>query len=164
MKLFTRLLLIGGLSAVATHGWAATATTTFTVTGTVVAACSVTAGGMSFGTTIPNPITANIDATSTITATCANGTPYTIALSAGGGPGATFATRFMTNGGSTMTYSLYTNAARTAVWGTGAAGSTVAAGTGNGAAQPITVWGRIPPQTVATAGAYTDTITVTITF
>jgi spore coat protein U-like protein len=164
MKWLMRNLLLFGLLAVAAPGWAATATTTFAVTGTVVPGCAVSATAMAFGASIPNPILANIDATSTVTATCATGTPWTIALSVGGGAGATFAVRRMTFGANTMTYSLFTNAARTIVWGNGTAGNVTVPGTGDGTAQPVTVFGRIPPQVVAASGAYADTITVTITF
>ena len=33
-----------------------------------------------------------------------------------------------------------------------------------GAAQPLTVYGRVPPQTTPSAGVYTDTVVVTITY
>lgn len=164
MKWLTRGLLACGLAAAAAQGWAATATTTFIVSGTVVPGCSVTATAMSFGAAIPNPITANIDAASTVTATCSTGTPWTVDLNVGTGAGATFAVRRMTSGGSTMNYSLYTNAGRTTVWGDGTGGTSEATGVGTGAGQAITVFGRIPPQALASSGAYTDTITVTILF
>jgi outer membrane usher protein len=38
------------------------------------------------------------------------------------------------------------------------------ASTGNGASQPFTVYGRVPPQTTPTPGAYSDTVTVTVTY
>ena len=164
MKSHLKLFVLCGLFVIATPGWTATATTTFAVSGTVVPGCTVAATAMSFGAAIPNPVIVNIEATSSVVATCSNGTPYTIALSAGGGAGATFAVRRMTSGANTMDYSLYTDATRASVWGNGTAGNVTVAGTGNGAAQAITVFGRIPPQTLAATGAYTDTITVTVTF
>ncbi|MCE3520182.1 spore coat protein U domain-containing protein, partial [Escherichia coli] len=35
---------------------------------------------------------------------------------------------------------------------------------GSGAAQPYTVYGRVPVQTTPAPGTYTDTITVTVTY
>ena len=164
MKTNLRIALVAcGLLGAASPLWAATATTTFAIGGTVVGLCSVSATALSFGTTIPDVVAANIDATTSINATCANTLPYTIALNAGGGTGATFAVRKMTSGANTMNYSLYTDSGHSNVWGDGTAGSVTSAGTGTGAAQTITVYGRIPPQTV-TPGVYNDTITVTITY
>jgi len=37
-------------------------------------------------------------------------------------------------------------------------------GTGTGAAQVLTVYGRIPANQTALIGNYTDTVTVTVTF
>jgi len=144
--------------------WAATATTTFGVSGTIVSTCTVTAAALDFGATIPTPINSNVDAASTVTATCSNTTPYTIALNAGTGTGATFAARKMTSGGNALTYSLFTDAGRTLVWGNGTAGSNLSNQTGNGAAQVINVFGRIPSGQTPPVGSYNDTITVTVTF
>ena len=164
MKRTQRALLICGLLGLSTSGWAATATTSFTVSGTVVPTCSVSAEALSFGGAIPNPINSNVDAQSNITATCSSGAAYTVALSAGNGAGATFAQRRLTSGPNTLNYSLYTDASRSIVWGDGTGGSSVFNGSGSGAAQAIPVYGRIPsPQSVPT-GAYSDTIVVTLTF
>jgi spore coat protein U-like protein len=62
-----------------------------------------------------------------------------------------------------VNYSLYSDSARNNVWGTTIGSNTVAA-TGNGAAQSYTVFGRIPAQTTPAPGAYTDTVTVTVTY
>jgi spore coat protein U-like protein len=48
-------------------------------------------------------------------------------------------------------------------WGQTIGTDTVAA-TGNGAAQPFTVFGQVPAQTTPSPGLYTDTITVTVTY
>jgi spore coat protein U-like protein len=60
-------------------------------------------------------------------------------------------------------YQLYSNAARTAVWGT-TIGTDTVAGTGNGNAQALTVYGRVPPQTTPPAAVYNDTVNVTVTY
>ena len=159
-----RMALIAcGMIAAAGPAWALTATTTFNVTGSVVGVCMVSVSNLSFGATIPAIITSNIDVSVNMSVTCASGTAYSVALSAGGGSGASFATRKLTSGANTMDYTLYTESGRTTVWGDGSGGSQIIQGTGTGVAQSIPVYGRIAPQSVA-VGAYTDTITVTMTY
>ncbi len=164
MKRFRRFLLLCGLLGLAAPVWSATATTTFVVSGTVVPTCAVSALPLSFGATIPNPINSNVDAQSTVTATCASGAAYTVALNAGSGAGATFPARRMTSGPNTLNYTLYTDAGRSTIWGDGSAGSILSNQSGTGSAQAITVYGRIPSGQSVPTGTYTDTITVTVTF
>jgi spore coat protein U-like protein len=103
------------------------------------------------------------DATGTLSVTCSNTTPYTVGLSAGGGAGATVASRRMTAAGVTVSYSLFRDAARTLVWGN-TAGTDALAGTGTGAAQSLTIYGRAPVQTTPAPAVYTDAVTVTVTY
>jgi spore coat protein U-like protein len=139
---------------------AATTTSTFQVTATVVATCTVASTDLAFG----NYTAVQADQTSTITVTCTNSTPYTVALGAGTFASATPTTRRMTGpAGATLAYSLYRDAARTLNWGQ-TVGTDTASGTGNGAAQAITVYGRIAAGQFVAPGAYADTITVTLTY
>ena len=97
----------------------------------------------------------------------AGGTPAGTAQGGGTaltGAGATFPARRMTSGGNTLVYTLFTDPGRGTVWGDGTGGSSLANGSGNGAAQAITVYGRIPSGQAVATGTYTDTITVTINF
>jgi spore coat protein U-like protein len=150
------LPLVGGVA------YAATATSTFTVDVTIQAQCLInSASNMSFGTR--GVLSANVDQTSTIVVQCTDTTTYDIGLDAGTGAGASVATRKLTGGGATIDYRLYSNAGRTTVWGNTVATDTVAA-TGNGAAQSYTVYGRIPAQTTPAPAAYSDTITITVTY
>lgn len=144
--------------------WAATATTTFAVSANVVPTCSVSAAAMNFGAAIPNPIASDVNATSTITATCSNGAGYTIALNGGTTAGGTVAIRRLAAGANTVNYTIYSDAGRTTVWGDGTLGTSVMNGAGSGAAQPITVYGRIPAGQAPGTGNFTDLVTVTITF
>lgn len=142
---------------------AATTSTTFQVKLTITAQCTiVNASALDFGTN--GVINSNIDQTSTLNVQCTNTTPYNIGLNAGVN-GGTVATRLMKGGPSneTIGYSLYTTSARTVVWGNTVLTDTVA-GTGNGAQQTYTIYGRVPPQTTPAAGNYLDTITVTVTY
>ena len=138
---------------------AATATTTFTVTATVQATCLISATSLAFGTYTG----VQVDATSTITVTCTNTTPWNIGLNAGTAPGATVTTRQMLNGAATLNYALFRDAARTLNWGNTVATDTLA-GTGSGAAQAQTVFGRVAGSQFPAPGGYADTITATVTF
>jgi spore coat protein U domain-containing protein, fimbrial subunit CupE1/2/3/6 len=141
---------------------AATATSTFTVTITLAATCTVASPNtLDFGT--QGILSANVDQTTTFTVTCTNTTTYNVGLDAGLGSGATVATRKMTGGAATVNYTLYSNPGRTTIWGN-TVGTDTVAGTGNGAAQTLTVYGRVPSQTTPAPATYTDTITVTVTY
>ena len=156
-----RPLVAVGLLGLAATASAQTASTNMSVSSTLSASCSVAASALSFGTQVPSPMTAAVDATATITATCTNGRAYTIGMGAGNGTGATEAVRKMTGSSGTVDYAIYSDSSRATVWGTG---NSAVALTGNGLAQPLTAYGRMPLQTGAAAGTYTDSVTVTITF
>jgi spore coat protein U-like protein len=162
MKCRNICMVLGAIALLGGEARAATATTTFNVQMTIAASCIInSASTLNFGSS--GVIAANVDQTSTLQVQCTNTTPYTISLDAGTGTGATVAARKMTNGANTITYSLYSDAGRTTVWGN-TIGTNTVAGTGNGASQPYTVYGRVPPQTTPAAALYTDTITVTVTY
>jgi len=140
--------------------FAATDSTTFAVTATVLSTCAVAASPLAFG----NYSMAQVDSSAPVLVTCTNGTTYTVGLSAGVGTGASVASRKLTGPASqALTYSLYGDVGRTTVWGQTIGVDTVA-GTGNGAAQTLTVYGRVPASQGPGPGAYTDTITVTLTY
>ena len=153
---------LAGLAALAGPAAAqtATATTTFQVTATVLKLCSVTATNLAFGDYTP---TAASDQTSTLTVLCTTNTPYTIALNLGTATSPT--TRAMTSAGAstTLNYLLYRDSTRSSIWGE-TAGTDTQAGTGTGTNQAITVYGRVPANQRPQPGAYTDTVTVTLTY
>ncbi len=62
-----------------------------------------------------------------------------------------------------LAYSLLQDSARTVNWGN-TVGMDTLAGTGNGAAQALTVYGRVPASQFVAPGSYADTITATVTF
>jgi spore coat protein U-like protein len=142
---------------------AGTATTTFGVKLTIQSQCKiVSASELDFGTS--GVIDANIDQSNSLSVRCTKSTPYDIGLNAGAN-GGTVAARLMKGGpaNDTIQYSLYTTAGRTVVWGN-TVGTDTVSGTGTGAVQSYTVFGRVPDQTTPAAGNYTDTITVTVTY
>jgi len=154
------LLLTSSIGLTTPTVWAATATTTFQVTATVQATCLISATNLNFGTYTG----VLVSSTSTITVTCTNTSPYNVGLNAGTAPGATVTTRKMSGpGGALLAYALYQDAAHSINWGN-TVGTDTVAGTGNGNAQALTVYGQVGAGQFVTPGAYVDTITATITY
>jgi spore coat protein U-like protein len=156
------------LAPVVIRGADAQTTNSVTPSASVVASCSVpTTATLNFGNYSAVASAAN-DATTTFAVRCTNTTPFTVSLNVGIGLSATFATRYMTrsSGGNKLAYSLYTNAARTTIWGNGTSGNSTVAGTGTGLNTDVTftVYGRIPASQNVPTGTYTDTITITVTY
>jgi spore coat protein U-like protein len=150
---------------------AGTSTANLTVQITITASCTINAATLDFGS---NPgtalLAANVDASTTVSVTCTNGSPYSIGMD--NGANVSGSQRRMKNGvANFLNYNLYTDAARLNAWTTAASSTTCttanscALGTGSGAAQSVNIYGRVP--TVATApatGVYTDTVVMTITY
>jgi spore coat protein U-like protein len=146
---------------------AATTTTTFAVTATVQSTCSATAAALAF----PNytPGTGTLTGNTNISVKCTKNTPFTVALNAGSTTGDAFAQRLMASGANTLQYNLYTTAALATIFGDGNAGTGTVGGTGTGVATAVavTVFGQLPDNATnqaAIPGAYSDTITVTVTY
>ena len=153
--------MAGAAALISSNAFAATATTTFNVQLILQAACTVSATNLDFGT--QGVLTASVDVTSTVNVQCTNSTNYTVGLDKGLN-GADVANRKMKgSGAATVNYSMYKDAGRTTNWGD-TAGTGWASGTGNGAVQPLTVYGRVPAQTTPAPDTYNDTITVTVTY
>jgi spore coat protein U-like protein len=137
-----------------------TVTNHFNVKATLVVACNVAANPLNFGVYS----TSQIDATSTIFVTCTNTTAYNVGLDAGTATGATLTNRSMTGpGGAFLGYKLFRDSARTNNWGN-TVGTDTISGTGTGAPQSLTVYGRIPASQYVTPGSYADTIVATVTY
>jgi spore coat protein U-like protein len=135
------------------------------------ASCTVTATPVAFGVYDPllsTPRTATGRVTLRCTATgSAERVRSTIALSTGGS--GSYALRSLFSGPERLNYNLFLNSAFTNIWGDGTAGSRV--GTANlnvpaGQARTAnrTIYGRIPALQSPAAGAFGDTIVVTVTY
>lgn len=135
----------------------------FTVNGSVPNACTLTpkpVPTLGFGST-PGFITGNVDQTTSIGLVCTGRTPWQIGLN--NGLHASGNVRRMANGsGQFVPYELYRDGGRSQRWGNTLNNDTLS-GTGSGASQSLTVYGRVAPQT-ATVGSYSDTITVLVTY
>lgn len=141
---------------------AGTDTDNMTVTATVIASCDVTANPLAFGNYDPVSSTP-LDAATTVSVFCTNGTSYEVTMGAGLGSGATVTARKLTWSGNLLTYSIYRDAGRSNVWGV-TTGSNVVTGTGTGVSQSLNVYGRIPVNQTAPAGAYSDTVVVSVNY
>lgn len=159
------LLLFSAIATLSstTHTDAATSTANLTVSATVLGICTASAALLDFGNYSPADASP-LDQSTSVSVTCSNGVTYTVSLNAGSGTGATVAARTMTSGANSLAYGLYTTAGRTTTLGDGTLSTATLSGTGNGAAQPITVYGRIPIAQYAPPGSYSDTVTVTLTY
>lgn len=132
--------------------------------------CTIAATAAAFGTYSPTASTAtttNASITVNCQATIQLLISYSIALSAGSS-GATSA-RTLQNGANLLAYQLYTNAARSQVWGDGTGGtSTVAQSYLLGAVTPVstvsTAYGVIPALQNVAPGPYQDTLIVTVSW
>lgn len=151
-------------AAFSVSGHAATSSGSMTVTATVTSACSITPGTLAFGNYNPTSSSAT-DASAAISFICTNGTAYKIGLNAGSGSGADTSTRKMSASSNTLSYNMYSDTGRSTNWGNDTSGGTdTVNGTASGAAQNVTVYGRIPALQTSVAGSYTDTVTVTIAY
>jgi spore coat protein U-like protein len=133
-----------------------------------VCSCTVTATSVSFGNY--NTLSSSpMDSTGSIRVQCtlmsAIAGSYAISLSTGSS--GTYTQRTLRKGSASLTYNLFTDTTHSVVWGNG---------TGNSANvtrsfpatffvnQSTTVYARIPVAQNVPGGAYSDTITVTVTY
>lgn len=159
LRLFFALAILGLESR---NAGATTTTATFTAQIIIQANCQILSPtNLNFGTT--GALTSNEDATSTFSVQCTNTTPYNIGLNAGTTTGGTTTTRLMTFGSATVSYKMYADSSRSTNWGN-TVGTDTVSGTGNGAAQSYTIYGRVPAQTTPAPATYTDTVTITVTY
>ncbi|HYG28451.1 MAG TPA: spore coat U domain-containing protein [Caulobacteraceae bacterium] len=121
------------------------------------AACAVDAQPVNFG--VHQPLTTDHhDGTGLVSVTCDASASFSVHLSAGGG---TVDDRRMNSGSDVMRYNLYSNAARTLIWGDLADGRGPSF-TGKTANLPI--YGRIPGGQNVDAGSYSDIVVVTVQY
>jgi spore coat protein U-like protein len=126
--------------------------------GAGAANCNVSAIGVAFGSYNVFSSTAT-DITGSVSVTCNRTTPYTIALSTGSG---TYSSRSLKNGTNVLSYNLFVDVTRLTIWGDGSGGTQTVSGSSTNAT--FTVYGRIAARQNVKVGAYTDSITVTVTY
>ena len=158
--------LAAGLATFSASATTSSNHTSFTVSLTVQSDCAISATNLAFGPTGSALATTDVLATSNLTVTCSMGTGYAVNLDPGSTTGSTVLSRLLAGTGSnthTVQYQLYSDSGRGTVWGDSSGGTPVT-GTGTGNAETITVYGKVPAQTIPPADAYSSTETATITF
>lgn len=131
--------------------------------------CSVTAVGVIFpnynGLSSPSSYTYG---SGSVTVSCLNllfATPITVAMTKGSS--STYSPRTMLFGSYALNYNLYLDNAYTQIWGDGTGGSVSKSDTIGGllgSSLTYTVYGRLPGGQNVGAGAYTDTVFVTVIY
>ena len=153
----TLALTGAAVAAVVAQPALAADTAELTVSAEVSEVCNVTTSPVAFGV-IDVTTAGNVDATGGFSVICTSGTAWTAAASAGLGTGASTAARKMADGANLLNYSLFTDSDRSVNF-------VSATGTGSGAAQPNTIYGRVPSgQSGVPAGSYADSVTISLTY
>ena len=138
--------------------------------------CSVATLGVAFGSyeiVLPSPT----DAAGSIELICTyeptpGGPPPLIAVYFSAGSSGNLTDRRMNSATDSLRYNLYTDPARTRIWGDGTGGTSfqtaqirVGPGVGNATRSELfTIYGRIPALQSVDSGSYSDTIVVTVEF
>ena len=140
-----------------------------------VADCTVSAVGVNFGIYDPFLATPD-DSVGQVTVTCTHLSGpaieirYTLTLSTGAS--ATYRQRQLRSGPNTLGYNLWSDPARSGIWGNGSSGTVIVTGLlkvgpgeGNGSRSAVhSIYGRIPALQDAGNGDFVDSIVATLTY
>lgn len=139
----------------------------FMARASLAGSCLIQANDLDFGSQPGLP--AAVAGVTSVVVTCTDGTIYRVSLN--GGSSGTIADRRMLlngTGPSSIAYNLYSDSARTQLWGDAVTGgamvSGIGAGSGSGTPQSIPVYGLVPPNPTATIGSYSDVVTATVEY
>jgi spore coat protein U-like protein len=157
------LIAAGALSFAAAAG-ASTQTTTFAVTTNVLSSCTVGATDLTFPDYNPLSLTATEGSTN-VAVRCSLLAPFNIGLNSGTQGGGTVITRKMklATGADKLDYVLTRDLVHVLNWGETVLTDTLA-GVGTGLSVNFPVYGQIAAGQNKSIGAYSDTITVTVTY
>ena len=160
MKIGIRLTMTFLTLLTAVVGEAASDSAQMNVTVRVVPNCRITVTDLAFGAYDPlvQHSTENLDGTAQLRVVCTKNERATIVMEENGAPA-----RVLTNGGSQLTYGIFSDSARTRIWG-GAGSGVEVSFEGGSQPQELTVYGRIPAGQVVPAGPYADAVTATVEF
>lgn len=155
------VLVSAGLLTAAAPCIAQQVGTTFGVSAFVIRGCAIAIPDLAFGNYQALASPPAVFAATTVTVTCALGDTYTIGMNAGANRSGQQRRMARVPGPvSYLNYSLYRDAARTQEWGDTGVNRLDAVGTG--AAQSFPVYGTLAGGQSVPAGAYIDTVTVTV--
>lgn len=146
-------------------------TGSFQVTANVVASCLVTSTtDIAFGNYDPADANsaAPLDASGSVAVRCVKGTTANVAIEQGANPAAGSSCvsplRQMAGGTERLAYAIFSDAARTAVWGCDTANDQTFTAATVATPTTLTTYGRIAPAQDVSVGAFADTVNVTVTF
>jgi spore coat protein U-like protein len=150
------LMLIAVLFTMPGVVFADTATTNFTVAANVEGACkfSTNPGNIDFGSYDTTSTADNVADHSAFRYKCANGTTYRVYITR---------TDQMLMGADSLSYELYSNAARTTVFPATAGGVVPKTSSNNGQVS-VNIYGKIPNSQDVLPGVYTETDIITIEY
>ena len=155
-------MAVAGSMAAATPVAAAAASENLSVGASVSVKCTITTSSIAFGAYDPivDHATTPLDGTGTVSIACTRGATASIGLGTG-----LNGSRQMKDGGSSfLGYELYSDSARTSIWGNASGSWFTPAAAPSKAARPFTVYGRVAAGQDVPAGAYTDTVVATVNF
>lgn len=141
-----------------------TATGTIPVSAVIVDSCTLAVNPLAFGTYAQLALTG----TTIVTTNCTLGGMTTLSASNGSHVTGSFQ-RNMSNSTNTssstvLPYNLYTDSARSVVWGDGTNSTATISLTGTGNTVNTTIYGNIPASSVLVPGTYNDSVVVTLTY
>ncbi|QQX57088.1 spore coat U domain-containing protein [Pseudomonas chlororaphis] len=135
----------------------------FVANATVINNCNITTTPLSFGSN--SLLNSAVSSTATISVQCTNGDAYEVALDGGTTTGSVGGRQMVgSNSGDKVSYQLYLDSAHATAWGDGTNSTSMAAGTGSGAVQSLTVYGLVPIQPLPTPDTYSDIVKATVYF
>ena len=144
--------------------YAQTATANLNVSANVANKCTIATNPLNFGPY--DPVQDNLviarDSTGTVIIRCTKGSTANIGLDLG--DNALAGARRMTDGTNHLTYELYSDLARTQVWGNAAPSWVTPPVAPSSAARNFTVYGRIPAAQDVPSGNYADIVEATVNF
>jgi len=159
------ITVVGVIGALNTQGVAAaTATANLTVSATVTNNCTISTAALAFGTYDPvvANTSSNLDGTGRVTIACTKGSTATIGLGTGSN-GSGSARRLSDGSGNYLSYELFSDSGRAAVWNTGS-GLLSPTAAASKTARDFTVYGRISGNQDVPSGSYSDTVVATVNF
>jgi len=163
IRTYTHCALLAGALLLPAAAMAQTSTANLNVSITINGACLINDHNLIFDPQIS--LNTNVDNNAQLSVTCTNGLPYEVGF--GLGLNAQGTQRRMDDGSNNfVTYQIYKDSSRTQIldanFGVGSPGTISA--TGNGNAQSIDVYGRVPPQSNPPAGTYADKVLITMVY
>lgn len=157
------LVLMNALAA-----FAGTSTNNVSISVTVNANCTISAGPLAFGNYDPAIANASsaLNGTASMSVACTSAAPATILLDQGANANTSSTDsaplRRLNNGSNFLNYNVYQDSSRSTTWGN--TSGTGVAYTGTGSTTSLTAFAAVGGGQTVPAGSYSDTVVVTVTF